>query len=157
MALDPGTQHQLLAGEGYKYGPIDDGPMQAEFSAIKRMTPAARAMATGLRKAVVSDANGTAQSVKAAAGQVYHLRVENTDNDAIIVRVLDSTIVRLCIYCAAGSAGAPGVAELAPFGDASASPGAGTPFATSINVTAVKASDGSTAADSGNTVKILYS
>lgn len=157
--LDSGFVLTQLSSEQYKVGPIPNHPLKSVFEVITQNGPSARAIADGIQRAVVLNANGTAQSVKGAPGIVYHIRVENTDNDAIIVRVLDGTVVRAVCFCA-GATTTPAipikVGETAVFADDAASPGVGVPFATSINVTAVKASDGSTAADNGATVRVIY-
>lgn len=154
MALDSGTTHPLLSQEQYKVGKIGDHLIQAVFQAIFRISPATRALAALYARKVISTATETAQSVKGGAGTVYRVRVENLSANAIVVDLLDDTVLRKRMFCPARvSATVPSCAEQA---DSTDTLGVGTEFATSINVKAFLASDGSTTAASGVTVYVDY-
>lgn len=159
MPLDQGFVIPQLAAEQYKLGPIPNHPLKAILDVIVQNNPSARAMGDGIQRVVITNANGTAQVVKASAGIVYHVRAENTDNDAIIVQILDGTIVKASFLVEGATAVVPfttRVGELSIFGDLAVSPGAGQQHTTSITVKAVKASDGTTPADAGNVIKVVY-
>lgn len=110
----------------------------------------------------VTNANGTAQTLRASAGRLYLIVVENTDDDAVNV-VLgdggDTIIVGGCTVpaqiAASGSIPAiPGITKVAFFGSPQ---GAGQAILTDLRVRAFKSSDGTTPADNGVTVTALTS
>lgn len=154
MALESGVTHPLLSQEQYKVGKIGDHLLQAVFQAIFRVSPATRALAASYTRKVISNAVLTAQSVKSSAGNVYRVRVENLTASAVVVDLLDGTVLRKRMFCPARvSATVPSCAEQA---DSTDTQGVGTEFATSINVKGFLASDGTTTAASGVTVYVDY-
>jgi hypothetical protein len=150
MALDSGVTHPLLAQEQYKVGRIGDHFIQAVFQAIYRLGPATRALAAAYTRIVISGATSTAQTVKASAGTVFRVRIENLSASAIVVDLLDGTVQKKRQFCPARvSATVPSCAEDVGATD---TVGIGTEYTTSINCKAFLASDGTTTAAAGVTV-----
>jgi hypothetical protein len=154
MSWDNGTIGGLLAGEQYKTGMVGSHALKAVVQAARDNQ--ARADQPVPAQSSITDANGTAQTLRGSAGRLYLIRVVNTDNDAISVTLTDggTTIVVGGCTCPAGATGNPGVCEVAFFGGAK---GAGQSILTDLRVRAYKSSDGTTPADAGNTVTALTS
>lgn len=154
MALEAGTTAALLAQEQYKPGKIGDHLIQAVFQAIIRIQPSVRAIASAYTRAVISNANSTAQAVKSGAGRLYRIRVENQTASAVVVDILDGTVLRArCFAPAQTSATIPGCGEQAGSTDTD---GVGVEYATSIQCKSFLASDGTTTAAAGVKVFVDY-
>lgn len=154
MQSFPNIPYPLLAAEQYKAGKIGDHLIQAVFAAFYRISPATRALAALYTRTVLTTVQDTAQVVKSGAGNVYRLRVENLSADAIVVDVLDATVLRQRMFCPARvSATVQSCAEDAASTDTQ---GVGVEYASSINVKAFKASDGTTPAAAGVTVYVDF-
>lgn len=151
---DAGTIADLQAAEQYKTGQVGSHALNAVVRAA-RDNQAHQDQPTP-RKVSCSDANGTAQTLLTSAGRLYHVRVTNTDNDAIEVVLYSggTTIIVAALHCPAGTSTAPAAAEAAFF---AGNHGNGIVIPTDLRVKALKSSDGTTAADAGNTVTCIVS
>lgn len=148
---NPGTVQDLIDRAQYNTGRVGMEPIRAVIGAavanqgsVDQGNPAPSSVSGAVTWT-------TAQTLRASPGRLYHLRVVNTDTNAVNVILYDSTTTFIIGGCtvaaqiaASGSIAAiPGVAEVAFF----ASPqGAGQNILTSLLVRAVLASDGTTAA-----------
>lgn len=162
MSWNPGVIQDLLTRSRYLTGTGRVG-LEAErgvIEAVKQNQPAIDQGNPAISS--ISNANGTAQTLRASAGRLYWIVVVNTDDDAVNV-VLgdggDTIIVGGCTcpaqIAASGSIPAiPGVAKVAFFASPNA---AGQAILTDLRARAFKSSDGTTGADNGVTVYAVTS
>lgn len=154
MAVEYGTILSDLAVEQYKTGKIGNQLISAVFTALKGLAPFKRSVGDNLTRAVISNANGTAQAVKTGAGVLYRVRVQNGSTSKIVVDILDGTVARKRMFCPAGVSATD--VRSSESADSTDTDGVGTEFDTSINVKAFLASDGTTPAAANVTVLVDY-
>lgn len=160
MALDPGTAQRLENARAYKGGQITFRHLAAFIRDFEEKMNAGQSFNNPI-EGKVTNANGTAQIVTTGAGTLFRCRVENSDNEAVIVLVSDgvNAVIIGAVHCPAAGATGPGGATVNGCGEFDVNGGTfgfGVPFATDLRVRAFKASDGTTGADNGCTVFPLY-
>lgn len=160
MSWNPGIIADLLGREPTKVGRVGSEAIEAVIRAVRDNQPAMDMQPPA--QSITSNTNDTAQTLRASAGRLYHLRVVNTSSDAINVVLSDggnTIIVGGCVVpaqiAASGNIAAiPGVAEVAFFAGAHA---VGQLITTDLRARAFKLSDGTTGASNGVTVTALTS
>ncbi len=153
---NPGTVQGLLDREQYKLGRVGQDPFVGVVAAVRQAQPSFDF--GNPSEVIISNANGTSQTISASGGRLYKLRIENLTTDIVFVIVADSVIAQVigAVRAAARvSSSVPSVTEVTFFSDPA---GVGEIFATSLLVRAFKLDGtGSTGADNGVTVKALIS
>lgn len=162
MSWNPGAVQDLLNRVGYLTGTGRIG-IEAERAIVAAVEQFQPSFDQGSPSIVsVTNANGTAQTLRASAGRLYGIIVVNTDNDAINVVLGDGgdTIIVGGVTVPGQIAAStpypayPGVGKVAFF----ASPqSVGQAITTDLRVRAFKLSDGTTGADNGCTVYAIVS
>lgn len=163
MALDPGTKQRLEAQRAYPSvnpGQISFRHLEACLRDLEEKMNAGQSKPNPV-EGKISNANDTAQTLVVGAGTLYRCRVNNSDNEAVIVLLSDAgnDIIIGAVYCPGTSATGPGGTTVNGVGEADfngLADGVGVPFGTDLRVRAFKASDGTTGADNGCTVYPLY-
>lgn len=157
---NPGTVGELLAAEQYKGGFTGSHLMQAVIRAARDNQGAQDQ--PNPAKSSVSNANGTAQTLRASAGRLYHARIVNTDDDAVNVVFSDggNTIIvggGVCPAQIAASGSIPAIPGVCEVAWTAGRHGNGQLITTDLRVRAFKLSDGTTGSDNGVTVTALTS
>lgn len=152
--LEAGTQISLLSQDQYNVGKLGNDFTQAVFATIIRNVPAVRSVGDGYVRTTFTSVNSTAQVVKSGPGNLFKVRVVNLSTGAIVVDILDGTVLRQRLFCPVrSSATVPLCAEGIWATDTK---GAGTEYATSIQLKAFLSTDGTTTAAAGVTVTVDY-
>lgn len=153
---NPGTIQTLQDQEQYKLGRVGQDPFMGLLAAVRQAQPSFDF--GNPSEVIITNANGTSQTISASAGRLYKLRIENLTADIVFVIVADGVIAQVIGAARAAarvSSTVPSVAEVTFFADPA---GAGEIFATSLLVRAFKLDGtGSTGAADGVTVKALIS
>lgn len=156
MAWNPGTIQTLLDTEQYNVGRIGMDPLRGMLQAVLQAQPGFDLGNPAVT--IITDANGTSQTIKSAAGRLYRLRVENLTADIVFVIVADSVIAQVigAVKVAARvSATVPSTAIVNFYEDPA---GVGESFATSLICRAFKLDGtGTTGAANGVSVFALTS
>lgn len=160
MALDPGVKQRLLAAHPYLPGQVSERHLGACLRDLEEKMNAGQAKPAP-QEVKVTDANGTAQTAVVGAGVLYRVRARNTDGDDVIVVVSDggNNILLAVCTCQGANASGPGDTTVDGVGECDVNgelDGVGVSFATDVRVRAFKKSDGTTAADAGCSVFLLY-
>lgn len=155
MAWNPGTVQTLIDTQQYRLGAVGMEAIRSVIDAARQYEPAF----DSLNPAVTSTTNTdeTSQSLRASAGRLYWVRIENLTAAAVNVVLTtggDTIVIGGAYVPARISASLPSVTEIAFFGSPN---GVGEAIATSLLARAFTASDGTTGAADGVTVFALTS
>ena len=142
MAVTQATLDALLARRGRLTGNVGDEGLRGLFAALRQAQAGMRF--NDLRVTLIEDATSTAQTARAASGKLFGLWVVNASGAAVTVRASEAnTAARVVGAVMVESAES---AEAYFFADTT---GVGADFATSLEVFAYLASDGTTTASAG--------
>lgn len=160
MPLQAGTKTRLQNERQYLGGQISMRHQEALFKDLEEKAGAGQSK-PNIKVVTVTNAISTAQTAVATAGTLYRGRVQNTSASEVIVIVSDAgnNIIVAATRCPATGTTGPGgatVAGCAEFDVNGGADGVGIPFLTDLRVRAFLASDGTTTAASGVTVKLQY-